>query len=85
MAAGIEEALSAYALNLRERGVSLPAPHHSAGTVARVGAGQSRLLSKRRNIDGASSASGTVERIGEAVRQFGCRPRVQVALGRPDL
>ena len=34
VAAGIEEALSAYAEDLRERGVGLPAPHHSAGTVA---------------------------------------------------
>jgi predicted RNase H-like HicB family nuclease len=34
VAAGIEEAMSAYAEDLRERGVSLPAPHHSTGTVA---------------------------------------------------
>jgi predicted RNase H-like HicB family nuclease len=30
----IEEALAAYADELRERGGSLPAPHHAAGTVA---------------------------------------------------
>jgi predicted RNase H-like HicB family nuclease len=34
VSAGIKEALSAYAEDLRERAVSLPAPHHSAGTVA---------------------------------------------------
>jgi len=30
----IQEALSAYADDLRERGRPLPAPHHAAGTVA---------------------------------------------------
>jgi predicted RNase H-like HicB family nuclease len=30
----IQEALSAYAEDLRERGGSLPAPHHAAGTAA---------------------------------------------------
>jgi predicted RNase H-like HicB family nuclease len=30
----IKEALSAYSEDLRERGQSLPAPHHAAGTVA---------------------------------------------------
>jgi predicted RNase H-like HicB family nuclease len=30
----IEEALAAYADDLRSRGGSLPAPHHAAGTVA---------------------------------------------------
>jgi predicted RNase H-like HicB family nuclease len=30
----IKEALAAYADDLRERGESLPAPHHAAGTVA---------------------------------------------------
>lgn len=30
----IREALRAYSEDLRERGESLPAPHHSAGTVA---------------------------------------------------
>jgi predicted RNase H-like HicB family nuclease len=30
----IQEALSAYAEDLQQRGRSLPAPHHSAGTVA---------------------------------------------------
>jgi predicted RNase H-like HicB family nuclease len=30
----IKEALSAYPEDLRERGQSLPAPHHAAGTVA---------------------------------------------------
>jgi predicted RNase H-like HicB family nuclease len=30
----IEEALAAYADDLRSRGRSLPAPHHTAGTVA---------------------------------------------------
>jgi predicted RNase H-like HicB family nuclease len=30
----IQEALSAYAEDLRDRGVSLPAPHHAAGTAA---------------------------------------------------
>ena len=29
----IEEAASAYAENLRELGQTLPAPHHSAGTI----------------------------------------------------
>ena len=32
--AGIEEALAAYAADLSERGLGLPAPHHVAGTVA---------------------------------------------------
>ena len=32
--AGIEEALGAYAEDLSERGLGLPAPHHVAGTVA---------------------------------------------------
>lgn len=32
--AGIEEALAAYAEDLSERGLGLPAPHHVAGTVA---------------------------------------------------
>jgi predicted RNase H-like HicB family nuclease len=31
---GIEEALAAYAEDLSERGLGLPAPHHVAGTVA---------------------------------------------------
>ena len=30
----IQEALSAYADDLREQGRSLPSPHHTAGTVA---------------------------------------------------
>ena len=30
----IKEALSAYSEDLRERGQSLPEPHHAAGTVA---------------------------------------------------
>jgi predicted RNase H-like HicB family nuclease len=30
----IQEALSAYADDLRERGRTLPSPHHAAGTVA---------------------------------------------------
>jgi predicted RNase H-like HicB family nuclease len=30
----IEEALAAYAADLRQRGASLPLPHHSAGVVA---------------------------------------------------
>jgi predicted RNase H-like HicB family nuclease len=30
----IQEALSAYAEDLQDRGESLPAPHHAAGTVA---------------------------------------------------
>jgi predicted RNase H-like HicB family nuclease len=30
----IKEALAAYADDLRERGESLPAPHHTTGTVA---------------------------------------------------
>lgn len=30
----IQEALSAYSDDLRERGQTLPAPHHAAGTVA---------------------------------------------------
>lgn len=34
VAAGIEEALAAYAEDLSERGLGLPAPHHVAGTVA---------------------------------------------------
>ena len=34
VAAGIEEALAAYAEDLSERGLRLPAPHHVAGTVA---------------------------------------------------
>ncbi|WP_249020590.1 type II toxin-antitoxin system HicB family antitoxin [Conexibacter sp. S30A1] len=34
VAAGIEEALAAYAEDLSERGLGLPAPHHIAGTVA---------------------------------------------------
>jgi predicted RNase H-like HicB family nuclease len=34
VAVGTDEALSAYAEDLRERGVRLPPPHHSAGTVA---------------------------------------------------
>jgi predicted RNase H-like HicB family nuclease len=29
----IEEAVSAYADDLRERGQTLPAPHHAAGTI----------------------------------------------------
>jgi predicted RNase H-like HicB family nuclease len=29
----IQEALSAYSRDLRERGETLPAPHHAAGTV----------------------------------------------------
>ncbi len=32
--AGIKEALAAYAEDLSERGLGLPAPHHVAGTVA---------------------------------------------------
>lgn len=31
---GIQEALAAYAEDLRERGAALLAPHHTAGTVA---------------------------------------------------
>lgn len=31
---GIEEALGAYAEDLAERGLDLPAPHHATGTVA---------------------------------------------------
>ena len=31
---GISEALAAYAEDLQERGLTLPVPHHSAGTVA---------------------------------------------------
>ena len=34
VANGIREALDAYALDLRERGLSLPTPHHSSGTIA---------------------------------------------------
>ena len=34
VAAGIEEALSAYVDDLAERGLTLPAPHHAVGTVA---------------------------------------------------
>jgi predicted RNase H-like HicB family nuclease len=30
----IQEALSAYAEDLQQRGQSLPAPHHTAGTIA---------------------------------------------------
>ena len=33
VAEGIEEAVAAYAEDLRERGCSLPLPHHVAGTV----------------------------------------------------
>ena len=33
-AARIQEALSAYAEDLEQRGQTLPAPHHAAGTVA---------------------------------------------------
>jgi predicted RNase H-like HicB family nuclease len=34
VAEGIQEALVAYASDTRERGESLPAPHHAAGTAA---------------------------------------------------
>lgn len=34
VAAGIGEALGAYAEDLGERGIAMPAPHHSAGTIA---------------------------------------------------
>jgi predicted RNase H-like HicB family nuclease len=34
VAAQIQEALTAYAEDLQERGKSLPAPHHAAGTAA---------------------------------------------------
>jgi predicted RNase H-like HicB family nuclease len=34
VSARIQEALSAYAEDLRERGQTLPIPHHAAGTVA---------------------------------------------------
>ena len=34
VSAGIEEALIAYAEDLAERGLGLPAPHHAVGTVA---------------------------------------------------
>ena len=34
VAVGIKEALSAYADDLRERGLALPVAHHSAGTIA---------------------------------------------------
>lgn len=34
VSARIQEALSAYADDLRERGLTLPSPHHAAGTVA---------------------------------------------------
>jgi predicted RNase H-like HicB family nuclease len=34
VADGIQEALVAYAHDARERGESLPTPHHAAGTVA---------------------------------------------------
>jgi predicted RNase H-like HicB family nuclease len=34
VAGGIEEALAAYAEDLAERGLTLPVPHHAAGTVA---------------------------------------------------
>lgn len=32
--AGIREALDAYAGDLRDRGLTLPEPHHASGTVA---------------------------------------------------
>jgi predicted RNase H-like HicB family nuclease len=34
VAAGIKEALAAYAEDINDRGLTLPAPHHSAGTIA---------------------------------------------------
>ena len=34
IADGIKEALDANALDLRERGLPLPEPHHSSGTIA---------------------------------------------------
>lgn len=34
VAAGLAEALGAYVEDLSERGLSLPAPHHAAGTIA---------------------------------------------------
>jgi predicted RNase H-like HicB family nuclease len=34
VAQGIQEAVSAYADDVRQRGMSLPSPHHAAGTVA---------------------------------------------------
>ena len=34
VAAGLEEALEAYVEDLHGRGLSLPAPHHAAGTIA---------------------------------------------------
>jgi predicted RNase H-like HicB family nuclease len=34
VAAGIREAIGAYAEDLHDRGVALPEPHHSADTVA---------------------------------------------------
>lgn len=34
VAAGIKEALSAYVEDLAGRGLAMPEPHHSAGTVA---------------------------------------------------
>lgn len=34
VSARIQEALSAYADDLRERGLELPIPHHAVGTVA---------------------------------------------------
>jgi predicted RNase H-like HicB family nuclease len=34
VSARIQEALSAYAEELRERGQTLPSPHHAVGTVA---------------------------------------------------
>ncbi len=34
VADGIEEALAAYVEDLSERGLRLPAPHHTAGTIA---------------------------------------------------
>lgn len=34
VASGIQEALGAYVEDLNERGLTLPAPHHAAGTIA---------------------------------------------------
>lgn len=34
VAGGIKEALAAYTEDLQQRGETLPAPHHAAGTVA---------------------------------------------------
>lgn len=34
VADGIKEALAAYAEDISERGLTLPTPHHSAGTIA---------------------------------------------------